>query len=203
MANKEEIPEFGTPWEDDEVKVVIGVPCSDRVMFPQTAHAIGGVIIASEGTVVDYILRMGCDIVSSRTGIVREALKKGATHLLFVDSDMVFSKDTLTRLLAHDKDIVGVKYNRRRFPLEGTWKSDEESETSLFKAKYCGTGLMLVNLRIFEKEWKSPWFNFGRDSEGMLSLGEDAWFCFAANDEGFETWVDPTIKVGHLGEYTY
>lgn len=196
MANKKKILM-------EKPKVVIGVPCSDRVMIPHTAHSIGGVIIGSEGLVVDFVLRLGCDIVSSRTGIVREAIKKGATHLLFVDSDMVFPKDTITRLLAHDKDIVGVKYNRRRFPIEGTWKAENESDTELFKVQYCGTGLMLIKLSIFEKEWKSPWFNFGRDREGMLALGEDAWFCFAANDEGFETWIDPTIVVGHSGEYLY
>lgn len=188
----------------NKAKVVIGTPCSDRVMIPQTGFSIAGLIIASKGIVVDFILRMGCDIVSSRTGIVREALKKNATHLLFVDSDMVFPKDTLEKLLAHDKDIIGVQYNRRRFPLEGTFEAlTEVSETEPYKARYCGTGILLIKLSIFDKPWKSPWFNFGRDAEGMLKLGEDAWFCHAARDEGFDTWIDPTIKVGHSGEYLY
>ena len=174
-------------------------------MFPQTAHSIGAAIIGADGLVVDYILRMGCDIVSGRTGIVREALKKDATHLLFVDSDMVFPKDVIPRLLACDKDIVGVEYNRRRFPLEGTSEPLTEISKSdgLYQAKYCGTGLMLINLSIFKKEWKSPWFNFGRDKEGMLVIGEDAWFCRTARDEGFETWIDPTLEVKHIGEYYF
>ena len=187
----------------NKIKVVIGVPCNDRVMFPQTAHSIGGAIIGSEGLVTDFILRLGCDIVSGRTGLVREALAKGATHLLFVDTDMVFPKDVIKTMLAHDKDIVGVEYNRRRFPIEGTSEPLTEKSDTLYQAKHCGTGLMLIKLSIFDKPWKGAWFNFGRDSEGMLKIGEDAWFCYSARDMGFETWIDPTISVKHIGEYAY
>lgn len=188
-----------------KANVVIGVPCTDRVMVPQTAHSIGCAIIHSKGLVSDFILRLGCDIASSRTGIVREALKKeGATHLLFVDADMVIPKDCIERLLSHDKDIIGVRYNRRRFPIEGTWGKDgQEFDTIPYEVKYVGTGLMLIKLSIFEKEWNGPWFNFGRDAEGMLKIGEDAWFCYTAKDNGFDTWIDPTLKVGHAGEFIY
>jgi hypothetical protein len=188
-----------------KANVVIGMPCSDRVMIPQTGQTIAGAIIGAKGLVSNFILRMGCDIASSRTGIVREALKQeGVTHLLFVDSDMVIPYDCIPRLLAHDKDIIGVRYNRRRFPVKGTWEPDgEEFETIPYKVKYVGTGLMLIKLSIFEKEWNGPWFSFGRDAEGMLKIGEDAWFCYTAKDNGFETWIDPTLNVKHSGEYLY
>lgn len=175
-------------------------------MEQMTTGCIANAIIGANGLVKDFILRVGCDIVSSRTWLVKEAMKKGATHLLFVDSDMFFPADVIPRLLAHDKDIVGVEYNRRRFPLEGTSEpltDISKSETELYKAKHCGTGLMLINLSIFEKPWEGAWFNFGRDSEGMLKIGEDAWLCYSARDMGFDTWIDPTLKIGHLGSYTY
>lgn len=183
--------------------VIIGVPSTDSGnMKARTAHSVGIAIIGAKGVVSDYLLRLSCDIVSSRTWLVNEATTRGATHLLFVDSDMVFDEDVIPRMLAHKKEIIGVEYNKREFPLKGVSEPLTERSTELYKAKHAGTGLMLIDLSIFPK-LKGPWFNFGRDSQGALALGEDVWFCNTARDAGFDTWIDPTIKVSHCGEYLY
>lgn len=198
----------------NKAKVVIAMPCKDHVQA-RTAHAIGCAIIASKGLVVDFLLKQSCEIASARTWLVNEALKQGATHLLFWDSDIVpvntkegENFNLVEKMLAHKKPIVGVQYNKRQFPLEPVYTShhkewqDKVSETELFNAQFAGTGLMLIDLSIF-KDMKGAWFSFGRDSQGNLALGEDAWFCFTARDHGFETFIDPTIKVLHAGEYLY
>ena len=184
--------------------------CTDGICA-QTAQSIAGAVIGAKGLVIDAVLHISCEIASSRTWLVQNALKAGATHLLFVDSDMVFPYEVIPLLLAHNKDIIGVEYNRRKFPLEGTSEPlTEKKEGEIYQAKYVGTGVMLINLSIFDKEWvdpktgnKTPWFSFGRDSQGALALGEDAWFCYSAQDNGHEVWIDPTIKVGHIGNYIY
>lgn len=191
-------------------KVVIGMACTDGICA-QTAQSVAGAVIGAKGLVIDAVLHISCEIASSRTWLVQNALKAGATHLLFVDSDMVFPYEVIPLLLAHNKDIIGVEYNRRKFPLEGTSEPlTEKKEGEIYQAKYVGTGVMLINLSIFDKEWvdpktgnKAPWFSFGRDSQGALALGEDAWFCYSAQDNGHEVWIDPTIKVGHIGNYIY
>jgi GT2 family glycosyltransferase len=186
-----------------DIKVVIGMPCSDSVaMKAKTAHSIATNIIKSEGKVIDFMLQISCDIVQNRTAIVKHALEKGATHLLFVDSDMQFPADALEKLLAHDKDIIGVEYNKRQFPLVPVFEQPDRKDT-LYESKAIGTGLMLIKLSIFEKMKDDVWFNFGRDNEGKTTLGEDVWFCYTARDKGFTVWVDPTIKVFHLGEFGY
>jgi len=187
-------------------KIVIGVPVSDTdAMRALTAQAIGGAIIGAGGTVIDMVLRRSCDIVSNRTYLVNAALKAEATHILFVDADMLFPHDTIPRLLSHDKEIVGVKYKKREFPVEWLYKAQgEESETELFKVNHVGTGLLLIDLTVFKNpSLGSPWFNFGRDSQGALALGEDVWFCNTARDAGYDVWVDPTITTGHIGEYIF
>jgi hypothetical protein len=194
-------------------KVVIAVPCADAsFMKARTAASIAHTIIESEGKVVDMLLRISCDIVSSRTWLVLEAIKQEATHILFVDSDMVFPANTLNQLLSHEKDIVGVQYNKREFPPKGVYAPlDEKSETELYRAKHVGTGMLLIDLKVFanighpsESHPKgNPWFSFGRDSQGALVLGEDVWFCNVARDAGYDVWIDPTLKIGHAGEYVY
>ncbi len=189
--------------KNKQTNVVIAVPCSDaEAMKALTAQAIGGAIIGAKGLVSDMILRRSCDIVSNRTWLVNQAIKAGASHILFVDCDMVFPHDVIPKLLAHKKQIVGVEYNKREFPLKGVQEPLTEASDTLYKAKHAGTGLLLIDLSIFEK-LKGPWFNFGRDSQGALVLGEDVWFCNTARDAGVDTWIDSTIKVGHLGEYMY
>lgn len=186
----------------NKAKVVIGMPVSDSVaMKAKTALAIGQTILKSK-VVVDYILKISCDIVANRTALVKDALAQGATHLLFVDSDMLFPPDALEKMLSHDKDIVGVEYNKRQFPLEPVFVQPNKQDT-LYKSQVVGTGLMLIKLSIFKKMVNDPWFSFGRNAQGETTLGEDVWFCRTAGDAGFEVWVDPTIKVFHLGEFGY
>jgi hypothetical protein len=187
-----------------EPKVIIGVPCMDT-MKSTTAHCIGRAIIG-DPTVIDFLMMKSCEIVSARTWIVKEAIERGGTHLLFVDSDMEFPQDALLRLMARNKDIVSVNYNRRRFPIESVvtqLPESEKSDTELHRVRVAGTGLMLINLDVFKDgKLKQPWFNFGR-KDGELTLGEDAWFCLSAQDAGYDVWVDPTIPVFHLGEFGF
>lgn len=185
------------------------MPCTD-IVRAFTAQSIAGAVIGAGGTVIDCVMRRSCEIASSRTWLVNEALRLGGTHLLFVDADMMFPDDTIPRLLAHEKDIVAADYHKRQFPLTFVGQPLTERAETLYQAKHAGTGLMLIDLSIFKKEWVNPqtgtkvaWFNFGRDSQGQLALGEDAWFCYSARDNGFETWIDPTLQVGHVGEYIY
>lgn len=196
----------------EELRIIIGMPCTD-IVRARTAHAIGCLIIGAQGAVVDFLLRQSCEIASARTWLVQQALAKDATHLLFIDSDICpFGEDTILKMAAHKKSIVAAEYNMRKFPLEPVFKPlEERNEKELYKARYAGTGLMLIDLSMFknpdfgvrEDGTKVPWFSFGRDSQGALALGEDAWFCSMAREFGYDTWIDPTIKVAHVGEYMY
>lgn len=209
--------------ENNEIKVVIGMPSKD-IVSARAAHSLGCEIIAAEGKVINFFLRQSCEIASARTFLVNAAITAGGTHLLFWDSDIVpVNKDgeenfsVIDKLLAHKKQIVGVQYNMRKFPLEPVYSShhkewqDKVSETELFEAEFAATGLMLIDLAIFKDPKfgvradgkKNAWFSFGRDSQGALVLGEDAWFCNVARDAGYDTWIDPTIKVMHEGTYLY
>lgn len=153
-------------------------------------------------------------IQHSRNLIVDEALKRGSTHLMFIDYDMFFPPDTLKRLLARDKDIVACYYNLRRLPLVSTTKfmgpngnyveKFEEMPKDIFECDATGTGCMLIKMDVF-KHLDDPWFNVAyKEKKGHSSIiGEDMWFCRNAKKHGYKIWVDPTIAIYHLGEYAY
>ena len=187
-------------------RIVIGLPATE-MMKSKTAHAIGAMMLHSADKIIDFLLIQSCDIASSRTWLAKQAVEKGATHLLFVDSDMLFPSDALEQLLAHDKDIIGVEYHKRKFPLETVtaYMPDvEKSETEPFKVGIAGTGLMLIKTDVFKNPKLDPnWFSFGRNAKGENVIGEDGWFSNSVRSIGYDVWVDPVVKVLHLGEYGY
>lgn len=148
--------------------------------------------------------------------LVRDAQQINATHLLNIDSDMTFPPDSIQRLLAHDKDIVGVNYRQRgnhtdqdfavstvKFPGKGSEYrrvNPEDFPKELFECAAVGLGLTLINMKVFDK-LPFPWFRTTEDKN--LHSTEDIVFCKDAREAGFEVWCDPTIRMGHVGSYVY
>ncbi|MDE2030235.1 MAG: glycosyl transferase family 2, partial [Alphaproteobacteria bacterium] len=129
-----------------------------------------------------------------------------ATHLLFLDTDMVFPADMLARLLAHDKDIVGATYSQRMppfHPLTVTGNGSHEHVTSgLQRVRLLPTGCMLIKTRVFDALEK-PYFNMAAEN-GQLR-GEDYYFCEKARAAGIEVWCDGDLsrEIGHIGQKIY
>ena len=156
-------------------------------MEAQTACCL---IVALSNIKVPFqvLLSISSLIHHNRNNIVRMAFKEGCSHLLFVDSDMVFDHDAIQRLLDRDLDIVAGRYNKKVAPIVSTvpdiW--------GLSSVPFVPAGFLLINMEVFKKIGE-PYFSF----EGAES--EDAYFCQKAIKNGYEVWCDPTIKIGHLG----
>ena len=162
------------------------------------------------------IASQGYTIAESRNYCVIQAKKNACTHILFVDDDMFFPSDTLSRLIACEKEVVGVYSFSRQLPLCPTVAFlDEKGEhlphdkipqfvrpDSLFKCFSVGMGVCLIHLPIFEKIEK-PWFAFETHESGKIMIGEDAWFCRQAQKAGLDIWCEPRLEVKHLGEFAY
>jgi GT2 family glycosyltransferase len=157
-------------------------------------------------------------VFDQRNKLAEAALKEGADYILWIDADMRFPKNTIERLLAHDKDIVGVNATTRNYPVSPTAKHLEcdfeknsstwipvnsKGKTGVEKVAAIGCGVMLCKAEVFKKT-PQPWFWFHKLKSDKI-LGEDVHFCIAAHDAGFETWVDHGLsnEIGHIGQYTY
>lgn len=158
----------------------------------------------------NVLSQTGCYIQDNRISIVKMAQKLGSTHLLFVDADMKFDAGIIENLLKRGKEIIGADYNYRKLPQERIAQSRdvenkiiwEEHENGLIECAYVGTGMMLIDMKVFDNI-PEPWFVVEHYKDGTLKWGEDVWFCKEARNAGYKIWLDTTLKVKHIGEYEY
>lgn len=194
----------------NKVSVLVGIPMVDSVraeFFRTFLSAIN--LMPEEGTIKLEYTKWG-NTPNSRNDLVKSMLDGGHTHLFFMDSDMTFPSNTLSRLLQHDKEIVAGLYNRKIPPFATViFKSDPSNkewstynptpEDKLIEVAAAGTGCMLIKREVFEKlEW--PWFSYQPDPNGKQRfMSEDVVFCINAREKGIITYCDCTIKCGHVG----
>lgn len=169
-----------------DFKLAVAVP-STGVIKTKTVESLVKLFKAYPDAI--FLSHEGSIIHHMRERLVKKAIDLDCTHLLFVDSDMVFEPKDLQELIDKDTDIVGADYNRRKLPLESSRAGDSVA-----------TGFMLIKLSIFYF-LPEPWFFWESNQEGDLVTGEDFWFCRLAKSKGFK--VECVGKVGHLGEYRY
>ena len=139
----------------------------------------------------------GSSISQLRNLHVEHALSEGASAVMWVDSDMRFPPDTVTRLLGHNKPIVGATYRRRGPPYQPL--GEFEGTEGLVRAKLLPGGLVLVKRQVYER-LSFPWYSEGYAADGEFST-EDTVFCRAAIAAGFPIFcdLDLTAEVSHIG----
>jgi hypothetical protein len=154
-----------------------------------------------------------CSLVTSaRNALVRGvlSLEPQATHILFLDSDMLFPFNGLERLLAHDKDVVGAFYNKRVPPYQTVGHligNPDISAGGLYRADVMPHGFVLIKREVYEK-LRSPWYyesydpNMASDSDPDGLVGEDVNFSRDCTKNGIEMWCDAdlTFECAHIGE---
>lgn len=171
----------------------------------------------------------GCSVVSrARNLLAKDMLESSCTELLFIDSDINFEPEDILRLMAWVSDpkkgiVAGVPRVRDVNPVYiATLDQEENSELTmnrmgLVRAQRVATAFMMVRRDVFETlerehpEWSyhdkrsdrtlNCMFDFKVTEEGYI--GEDFLFCDRAREHGFEVWIDPTIKLGHMGVQEY
>jgi hypothetical protein len=183
--------------------VAVCVPYPDRV-HAQFAASLAGVMQRDPGA---YLIMVRSSIVTkARNACIEAVEQKGDIDLIFfADSDMTFPPDTIARLAAHDKDIVGATYLSKVPPYRIMVKSiDDEpimATTGLSEVEALPFGCILLRRSVFTK-FKRPYFRFIDDEATGQTHGEDGVFCHKARDLGYRLFVDIdlTKQIGHISE---
>lgn len=143
-----------------------------------------------------------------RNNGVAAAQQVNATHLLFLDSDMMVPPDTLDRLLKHGKPIVGATYPKRRLPFDLTHRELDGGPgvigVGVREISRLATGCMLIDMKVIEALQK-PYFHALWNEGNAECISEDNVFCDKARKAGFGVWLDVDLskEVKHLGQYPY
>jgi len=196
-------------------KLCVGMPTLGSVRSETMYCVITSLFhtVAKTGCGIHLIFPAGGMCDDARRKCAQEALDIGASHLMFIDSDMVFPDNGIVTLASRDKQVIGANYNMRMKAGFSTVKMDDGQgnivpmagnllPNTLFKCYAIATGFMLIETAVFRKITK-PWFSYSYDEEGDYTRGEDVYFCEKVRGKGIEVWCDPTIRVGHIGEYVY
>jgi hypothetical protein len=122
----------------------------------------------------------GSDREQGRNQLVRMMLDSEDDWLLFLDDDQIFNDDLLTRLLAHEVDIVGGLYLRRDLPFTPVCYSERLTDgryvpldlaalpqDGLIQCAAVGSGGMLIRRSVFE-DMEDPWFIRGEHTEDLI-----------------------------------
>lgn len=214
-------------------KVAISVPCYKGdvpvdwcVAFAQTQS-----ILHAHGVRSYLQVRMNSGLIHAiRNELVHTALRDpDTTHVLFVDDDIIWKPEDVLRMLAwgQKRPFVCGAYPARMD--EPTFFVDlvpspenklVQDDDGLLKAKGVPGGFMLLRRDVFENpamRAQSPaskptrgdlkdelvYGFFDYIHEGLTGTGEDIAFCRRWTRAGGEIWIDPTIRLEHVGRKSY
>lgn len=201
--------------------IIVSYPCGDMIHASFT-HCLSLMLLYS---VVKPRLWVGVSqtrgsiICASRNMMVSQAINSasGFSHLLFLDSDMIFPYDTLERLLKHDKPIVGGSYCMRREPRAMTHRDGEfksylptigDYPNDIFPVLSMGMGCILIRAEVFDQlraiDPLGPFFQITYHG-GDHHTGEDVNFFQKVNRAGIPVFCDLrlTNEIRHTGTYDY
>jgi hypothetical protein len=176
-------------------------------------------MVADRTLDLGFIFHGGTYVDKNRQDIALKALTDGATHLLWLDDDMVFPPDTLLRLLVRNQPIVGCNYPQRKMPAFPTAiKYDgygehpraqhyptHDPENPLSEVDAIGFGCLLIQAPVFDALADKVWFRQYYADKNERWVGEDVYFSRLARQAGYKVLVDEELsnELRHIGTFEF
>lgn len=192
------------------MRLMIAVPTYDTVPVPFLESLTALVRrLDRDGVNYDVVIENGTIVHMARERLACEAINKGYTHMLWLDSDMVFSDAIFEDLQFSGKPFVTGVAHGRRSPFQSClfksidlksierWTLNEYPHRT-FEVAGCGFACVLIETVIIKAvmEAKGSAFN------PLPSYGEDLSFCKRARELGYHIFAEPTVRLGHVGHLT-
>lgn len=158
----------------------------------------------------------GSILSRSRQTLVEKAQEDKVSHILFLDSDMVFPEWALHRLLDLELMVVAANCATKQLPstptaryydpmtLAGAQVYTKPNIPLIEEVWRVGTGVMLINMKVFDKVLR-PWFDITWNETLQDYTGEDWNFCQKVQNAGIPIHIDHMLSkhIGHIGSYTF
>jgi len=174
----------------------------------------------------DFLITTNESLIQrARNTSVATFLKTDYERLLFIDADIDFKVEDVLRLWELDEDVAVAAYSMKRpdKPLSA-WEKGKlveiKGRKAPFEVDYAGTGFFMVKRDVFIKMMEAyperkhieghvddcfAWYDPRVQKIGYesLYLSEDYAMCYDWRKIGGKIILDPTIKLGHIGNYRY
>ena len=141
-------------------------------------------------------------IVRGRNDSIECALDVGAEYILFVDSDMVIPQNTITKLMSHNKPMVGGFVKGRNDHKSASYIFGNERgvidlPNDLVECDHGNIGFVLIKKEVFEVLK----FRRGRSQRKGNLQSDDPNYCEDAEILGYGRHVvDKSVMVQHIDE---
>lgn len=165
-------------------------------------------------------------IDQGRNQMATDALMSDFEETMWIDSDIDFQPDDVDRLRKHNLPVVSAIYPKKgkralaSHVMPGTDKLVFGGEGGLAEIMYAATGFLLVRREVYtemQRRLKLPLCNerFDKptipffqpmvqpDGDGHWYLAEDYAFSERIRQCGFKIYADTTIRLGHIGRYSF
>lgn len=204
-------------------RVFVGLCSRDWLVECHTSESVRSFAACTRCEVVfpKYMLNDG--VARARNNLTAMFLESDATHLLFLDNDIIMEARHLDCLIEHGVGIVAGFYPKKQAVLD--WvvnylpEHTKPSPAGLLKLKHAGTGCMLISRAVIvdmiEKlrariEYRGDpgpdtvrWDLFPMHAEGGRYKSEDWFFCEMAQECGHDIWGDFRVQLRHVGKVVY
>jgi tetratricopeptide (TPR) repeat protein len=197
--------------------VYIGIPTYGLAPINFTMSLVALIMATTPEDRISYMICpcIGSRIASNRNRLAADALKRGATHIMFIDNDMMFPPDAIKRLLSYNKDIVcatackrgdddGVPIGTAIGKKEGDEAVKVSTGSGLIEMSLVGSCFMLIKSEVFANIAPPLYYEPANPPDGD-AFGEDITFCKIVRNNGYQIWMDfdLSIQLGHIGEKVY
>ena len=200
-------------------KVLLGIPSSGSINAQTVITLISTILENLETQFLGSLdVVVGPYIPVSRNQLVESALRayyeEQITHIWFIDHDMILPKGTLTKLLSHQRPVVGGAYYVRTASMaqiiqpvafEVPWKMLPDIPASgLLKVDGMGMGCTLISCALLEQMANHfndrLWFQQPPVTiDGVTTLmGEDVFFFTRLKQMGVDAYLDCDVQCGHI-----
>ena len=202
--------------------ILIAIPSYSGSIHIGTMRSLMGDVLMLMGRndrVAIYDEAGGAEIDTARAIIVAEFMASDADVLVMVDSDVVWQRGGLVRLIDSGRDFVAGCYPHRKDPI--TWplhlidgqKTLTVEDGGVCEVKAVPGGFMCVRRTVVEQliaehpelEFESSktehpcYALFDHVWDGKTRLSEDLSFCARWRAIGGRIYIDPAILMGHVG----
>ena len=209
------------------MKVMVAIPAYTGTIHLGTFRSLFTDLMALQARGDHWEVHDECGnalIADARALIVAQFLASDCDTLVFIDSDVSWEAGALLKLIDYPVDMVAGIYPQRKDPInycvkwKGTGELWADPATGLLEVEGVPAGFMKLSrtqLEAMVEQYpdtefyvenapdQKAWALFCDYRIGKHKMGEDYAFCRRWTDMGGKVWIDPEIKMGHIGNKTF